>query len=99
MHKDIAETRAASRNLPPFCFVDNTDGRVDPLQSSKVLIVRRGIQGYEIPRPMPEEAAEFLNQQIGVSPAQAAAMLAGSMFGWDTPAADPSHYDESGKPK
>jgi len=33
-----------------------------------------------------------------VTPAQAAAMLAGSMFGFDTPAAMPASYDERGNP-
>lgn len=43
------------------------------------------------------EMANKLNKEAGVTPAQAAAMKAGSMFGWDVPAADPSRYDEQGK--
>ena len=40
-----------------------------------------------------EEVAE----KLGVSRAQAEAMLAGSMFGWQTQAADPCSYDEQGR--
>ncbi|MFR1785686.1 MAG: hypothetical protein ACLSWY_06695 [Ruthenibacterium lactatiformans] len=39
------------------------------------------------------------NEKLGVSRAQAEAMLAGSMFGWQTQAADPCSYDEQGRMK
>ena len=39
-----------------------------------------------------------LNQRGGVNKAQAAAMLAGSMFGWQVPGADPKNYDDNGQP-
>lgn len=35
---------------------------------------------------------------MGVTKAQSAAMMAGSMFSWDAPAADPKNYDENGQP-
>ena len=43
------------------------------------------------------KTADELNNMYGVTPAQARAMLAGSMLGWHTPLADPEHYDEQGK--
>ena len=43
------------------------------------------------------KTADELNSMYGVTPAQARAMLAGSMLGWNTPLADPEHYDEQGK--
>lgn len=46
-----------------------------------------------------QEAADIANDTIGVTKAQEAAMLAGSLFGWETPAADPRNYDENGAPK
>ena len=45
-----------------------------------------------------QEAADALNDAMRVTKAQSAAMLAGSMFGWDVPAADPKNYDENGHP-
>jgi len=52
---------------------------------------RRGVTLSAVP-------AEMLNDAMGVTKAQAAAMAAGSMFGWDAPAADPANYDEKGTP-
>lgn len=43
------------------------------------------------------KTADELNNMYGVTPAQARAMLAGSMLGWNTPLADPEHYDEHGR--
>ena len=44
------------------------------------------------------EGAIAANEAIGVTKAQEAAMLFGSIYGWDKPGADPSHYDEQGAP-
>ena len=63
----------------------------------------RGDRSY-IPLKMPIDSAtarkyaDDMNRRLGVSKAQEAAMLAGSMFGWQTPAADPKNYDEQGQP-
>ena len=37
------------------------------------------------------------NVAHGVTKAEAEAMYAGSMWGWDSPAADPDNYDENGE--
>lgn len=41
---------------------------------------------------------DILNEKIGVTKAQAAAMLHGCLHGWDTYGADPAHYDKNGQP-
>ena len=46
----------------------------------------------------PTEIVDALNKKAGVSKAQAAAMKAGSLFGWHCPAADPRNYDNQGRP-
>lgn len=79
-------------SLPETCFaaLDSTD---------EIVVLVRGEMGYRptgrwVKGVSPQEGANALNNAIGVTKAQAAAMKAGSMFGWNTPAADPHHYNE-----
>ncbi len=65
-----------------------------PSDGSPVLI-RRGEDGY---RPWHAYDPDHFNQTLKVTPAQREAMIAGSMFGWDCPGANPENYDENGKP-
>ena len=46
----------------------------------------------------PQQTADVLNGDMGVTRAQAAAMLAGATLGWTSSAADPSRYNERGRP-
>lgn len=72
--------------------------------SGEIVIVKKGESGYyptEKYAKDREEARTIVdecNKAGGVTKAQEAAMLAGSMFGWDTPAADPRNYNEQGLP-
>lgn len=67
-----------------------------------MILITRYQKGYT-PRSVqksPEENRAIVdryNKNNGISKAQEAAMVAGSMFGWDTPAAKPKNYDENGK--
>lgn len=84
------------KNLPEKCF--------SVLQSTgELIILERGKMGYtpantKAEGMIPREGADIANETMGVTKAQEAAMVAGSMFGWHTPAADPKNYDENGKP-
>lgn len=82
--------------LPPKCFSLLPSGR-------EMILLTRYESGYRPAGIRPEgmslrEGADALNRSIGVTKAQEAAMLTGSMFGWDIPAARPKNYDEHGKP-
>ena len=72
--------------------------------SGELIVIRRGEKGYFSSEFSSADEAENRifaddrNTKNGVSKAQEAAMLAGSMFGWDAPAADPKNYDENGTP-
>lgn len=74
------------------------------LDTGKIVIYKRGETGYyktDIPHTTKEDARALVdehNARGGVSKAQEAAMAAGSMFGFDVPAADPANYDENGQP-
>ena len=71
--------------------------------SGELISVRKGETGYWAPDTVPEgvsprEYADRENRRLGVDRAQEADMLAGSMFGWHVPAADPGRYDREGNP-
>lgn len=91
--QDIIPLRAS---LPEKCFT--------VLESTgEMVIVERGQKGYRPVEVRPDsvtsrEGADAANKAMGVSKAQEAAMVAGSMFGWSVPAADPKNYDENGTP-
>ena len=82
------------KSLPDTCF--------SFLESTgEVIVIRKGERGYTptgqyAETVTPREGVDALNHANGVTKAQEAAMVAGSMFGWDKPAADPSNYDENG---
>ena len=87
-------------SLPEKCFSISE-------YSNELIEVTKGYSGYshaekELGSLTPREAADRLNHELGVTKEQEQAMVAGSMFGWATPAADPAHYDKNGnaiKPK
>lgn len=82
-------------DLPEVCF------SILP-STGDVIIIKHGESGYYRSEYSTEDKAfnrEFANDRnanLGVSKAQVEAMLAGSMYGWDVPAADPKSYDENG---
>lgn len=73
--------------------------------TNEIGVITRGKSGY-LPTPKDaftirpgesgKETVDRLNKDFDVTPAQASAMAMGSMFGWDTKAADPKSYDENG---
>ncbi len=84
-------------SLPEKCYSTLID-------TGMVVILKRGETGYyktDIPFTSREEAhalVEEYNSKLGVTKAQEEAMKAGSMFGWQVPAADPKNYDGQGQP-
>ena len=83
-------------SLPEKCFA------VAP-GTDEIVIITKGADGWEPAgqRPegcSPQEGADLLNEQMGVTPAQSAAMLAGISQGWASTAADPTAYDAQGNP-
>ena len=84
-------------SLPELCYsVNKTTG--------EIIVLKKGETGFyktDIPssgREESQEIADEQNQKLGVSKAQAAAMYTGSLFGFETPGADPKNYGADGKP-
>lgn len=83
-------------SLPGQCF------SVLP-STGEAIIIKKGEPGYTLSGIQVEgktirESVDIENRVVGITKAQEAAMLAGSLFGWQTPAADPKNYDEQGQP-
>ncbi len=84
------KTNTAPDDLPEVCYavVSGTPGK-------RIGLINRGDLGFYSSDMDIEGASlaeihrrvERLNLRLGVTPAQASRMLAGSMFGWDTPVA------------
>ncbi|MDF1494573.1 hypothetical protein [Caproiciproducens sp. CPB-2] len=89
---------AGKHDLPDACY------SVLP-STGELISISRYKKGYarcDGSKPNPEENrlfADTSNKIFGVTRAQEAAMLAGSMFGWDVPAAKPWKYDKDGNPR
>ena len=62
-----------------------------PMDDSPI-IIKRGVSGYW--QAAPDFDVECYNTCNNITDDQLKAMLAGSMFGWDCPAADPDTYAE-----
>lgn len=84
-------------SLPEQCYGVLPD-------TGELIIIKKGESGYyrtdvaTIGKEENRALADEYNGKAGVSKAQVAAMMAGSMFGWQVPAADPKNYDENGQP-
>ena len=93
--QDVSERTGKPPLLPALCL------GIEP-SSGNLINIKRGVSGYygsDWNRPGERghnrRTADIINERWGVTKAQEQAMLAGSIFGWEAPAADPRHYDEN----
>jgi len=76
---DVSETLA---KLPRYCMARHHT-------SGETILIERGVSGYY---NAPGRDPDRYNEQVGATPAQVEAMLFGSAFGWEIPAADPDNH-------
>lgn len=96
MEQSGATYRAEKPMLPEQCYAT--------LHTGDLIIVKYGEKGYyntdieNQGKDAMKELANEMNKKLGVTKAQASAMLAGSMYGWSCPAANPKSYEDNGTP-
>ncbi len=83
-------------SLPEKCFSITS-------AADEIVVITKGEMGHRPAGARAEgvtarEGATALNETMGVTRAQEAAMLFGSIYGWDKSGADPGYYDEQGEP-
>jgi hypothetical protein len=89
---------AGQHELPDRCY------SVMPSSGALIILVN-GVSGYvecadsQIGAEGNRPFADTTNKLNGVTRAQEKAMLAGTLFGWDTPAAKPWNYEPDGTPR
>lgn len=101
----MADVLEILKKLPELCATFN-------MVDGEPIIIKRGVMGY-YPAPQLKqhpvnadrgigrttiERVQAFNEAHNATPRHIAAMHAGSMFGWEIPAADIDLYDDDGKP-
>lgn len=78
------------RKLPEVCFAHIPNG-LTPVALKFGDLGYRPVDADKYPMSVsnPRLFVKKMNAEMGVTPAQRSAMEFGSMFGWDTPGADP----------
>jgi hypothetical protein len=88
---------AATENmakLPDLCYAVH-------IENGHTVVLKKGEVGFFDTGygPQGQDIVDRLNERLGVTKAQAAAMELGSIAGFHAPGADPDRYDADGKPK
>ena len=82
-------------SLPDKCFsITSTADEIVIITKGEMFQRPAGIHAEGVTA---REGATAANEAMGVTRAQEAAMLFGSIYGWDKPGADPKHYNEQGE--
>jgi hypothetical protein len=87
----IGKTEDTFDDLPEFCYSTSE-------LNGKTILIKRGETGYYT-TTYADIPAQSLNEQLGIIKEEQIAMVHGSMFGWDTPGANPLAYKALNKKK
>lgn len=89
------------RYLPQFDIETDSFDRLPRVCLARAKIddspirIHRGAAGFY--KTHPSTDVDRFNKERGITDIQVECMVVGSMFGWDTPGADPAHFDDNGR--